>query len=127
MTDAKTVRQSAFAAAVLTWIAGLIAAATCFGLPFAVALVTAIGAEALASEHALLIPIFEVMLLIAAGSAVLLARRTGRQRAYGYVAVAVLLAGAGIFLHLALVFSGLGLLALVTARLVGHARTAGIC
>ena len=127
MTDARTAGRSAFAAAVLTWIAGLVAAASCLGLPFGVAALTAIGAGAFASEHGLLIPVFEAMLLVAAGSATLLARRTGRPRAYAYLAAAVLLAGVGIFFHAAPVIAGMALLALVTARLAAHARAAGLC
>lgn len=127
MSDARTEGRSAFAAAVLTWGAGFIAAASCLGLPFGVAALTAIGAGAFASEHSLLIPIFEVMLLAAAGSAALLARKTGRPRAYAYLAASVLLAGIGIFFHAAPVLVGMALLALVTARLVLHARAAGLC
>lgn len=127
MSDARTVGRSALAAAVFTWVAGLLAAATCLGLPFAVAMLTAIGAETFASEHAVLIPIFEVMLLVAAGSAGLLAHRTSRPRAYGYLAASVLLAGVGIFFHAVPVLAGMALLALVTARLAAHARTAGLC
>jgi hypothetical protein len=127
MTDARTQGRSAFAAAALTWVAGLITAASCLGLSFGVAALTAIGAGAFASEHSLLIPIFEVMLLAAAGSAALLARKTGRPRAYAYLAVSVLLAGIGIFFHAAPVLAGMALLALVTARLVVHARAAGLC
>jgi len=136
MTDARTAGRSAFAAAVLTWIAGLVAAASCLGLPFGVAALTAIAPAfaqqsaltgAFASEHGLLIPIFEAMLLVAAGCAALLARRTGRPRAYAYLAAAVLLAGVGIFFHAAPVIAGMALLALVTARLAAHARAAGLC
>ncbi len=127
MTDARTVWRSVFAAAVLTWFAGLVAAASCLGLPFGVAALTAIGAGAFASEHGLLIPVFEVMLLLATGSAALLAHRTGRRRAHIYLAVSVLLAGGGIFFHAAPVIAGMALLALVTARLAAHARAAGLC
>lgn len=127
MNDAKTVGRSAVAAAVITWAAGLIGAASCLGLPFAAATLTAIGVGTFASQHAVLIPLFEVMLLVAAGSAAVLAQLTGRPRAYGYLAASVLLAGVGIFFHAAPVFAGMALLALVTARLAAHARAAGIC
>ncbi|HWQ39848.1 MAG TPA: hypothetical protein VNM24_14800 [Burkholderiales bacterium] len=127
MTDTKTGARGAFATAVFTWIAGLIAAASCLGMPFAAALLTALGAGAFATRHALLIPIFEAMLLAAAACAAWLAHRTGRSRAYAYLAASVLLAGIGIFFHAAPVFAGMALLALVTARLLGHARAAGIC
>lgn len=127
MSDARTAGRSAFAAAVFTWIAGLLAAATCLGLPFAVAMLTAIGVGTFASQHAVLIPIFEVMLLVTAASTAVLAQLTGRPRAYGYLAVSVLLAGVGIFFHAVPVLAGMALLALVTWRLAAHARTAGLC
>jgi len=127
MTDAKTIGRSAFAAAVFTWIAGLIAGASCLGLPFAVAALTAVGAVTFAQEHAVLIPIFELMLIVAAGCAAVLAHLTGRTRAYGYLAASVLLAGVGIFFHAAPVVAGMALLALTTGRLAAHARAAGLC
>jgi hypothetical protein len=96
-------------------------------LPFAVATLTAIGVGTFASQHAVLIPIFEVMLLVTAGSTALLAQLTGRPRAFGYIAASVLLAGVGIFFHAVPVFAGMALLALITARLAAHARAAGIC
>lgn len=122
-----SIARPAMAAAALTWTAGLLAAASCLGLPFAVAALTAVGAGAFASQHALLIPVFEVLLLCTASSAAWLAHRTGRRSTYGYLLAAVLLSGLGIFFHAALVIAGMGLLAFLTARLAVQARTAGLC
>jgi hypothetical protein len=127
MNAERSIARNAFAAAALAWTAGLLAAASCLGLPFAVAALTAVGAGAFASEHALLIPVFEVMLLCTAATAAWLAQRTRRRSTYGYLLAAVLLSGVGIFFHAAPVIAGMGLLAFVTIRVVSQAGTAGIC
>jgi hypothetical protein len=121
------IARNAIAAAALTWTAGLLAAASCLGLPFAVAALTAVGAGAFASEHALLIPVFEVMLLCTAATAAWLARRTGLRGVAGYLVAAVLMSGVGIFFHAAPVIAGMGLVAFVIIRVVSQARTAGTC
>ena len=96
-----------------------------FRLVFDVRYITRTGA--FATEHVLLIFVFELMLLCTAATASWLAHRTGRRGTYGYLLAAVLLSGVGIFLHAAPVIAGMGLLAFATIRLALQARTAGIC
>jgi hypothetical protein len=127
MNGQTSIARQAIAAAAVTWTAGLLAAASCLGLPFAVAALTVVGAGAFATEHVLLIFVFELMLLCTAATASWLAHRTGRRGTYGYLLAAVLLSGVGIFLHAAPVIAGMGLLAFATIRLALQARTAGIC